>query len=189
MLLLRGKAALDAFGSPVRVEAVEHLQRSGPASIRELAARMERPADSLYFHVRKLVGAGVLVQHGTRATGKRPEAVYALAARGLGVDPGDRSDAAREAATRSARTVLRMAERHLREAMDGGTHAGHPRRRQVLVLRQKAWLTEAGLAQLHRRLAALRSFLASTSRPGRGRLHALTLALLPIVRVTGRRFS
>src|SRR4051812_42911292 len=104
-------ARLAALTSPVRIELIGAVQTHGPASIRELAARLGRPADGLYHHVRTLVRAGVLAETERRKVGRREEAVYALTAPriGGGLDPA--SPAGREGVTRAATAALRLAAR------------------------------------------------------------------------------
>jgi DNA-binding transcriptional ArsR family regulator len=53
---------LAALASPLRMELIGALRTHGPASIRELAAQLDRPADGLYHHVRTLLKAGIVVE-------------------------------------------------------------------------------------------------------------------------------
>jgi predicted transcriptional regulator len=184
---LRGIAALATFGSPVRLELIDHVQRCGTASIRELAQRMGRPADALYFHVKKLLRAGALVERGRRKTGRRPEALYALPSVGLRVDPRDASPAAQVALHRGARTVLRMAERQFRSALDAGAVRVPGRTRNLLAARIKARLSPAALAELNRRVDALIAFLHREEARHAGRPCVVTLVLSPLLQPAGRR--
>jgi len=68
------------LASPLRAEIIGHLQTDGPQSIRELAARLARPASGLYHHVRLLERSGILVERERRKSGRREEVVYALTA-------------------------------------------------------------------------------------------------------------
>lgn len=191
---LRGAAARAVFASPLRLELVDTLQRLRGASIRELARATGRPADALYFHVRKLLRAGAVVEQGRRATGRRPEAVFAVAAAGLRVDPEDRSSAARVARHAAARSVLRMAGRHYEAAVASGVVRQEGARRNVCFARTKAHLDPAALAGLHRRVDDLVAFLrrceaqsSKSSTRSRGEPCVLTLVLSPLVPAAGRR--
>src|SRR5215207_4760376 len=90
---------LAALTSPVRIELIGALQTHGPASVRELAERMGRPAAGLYHHVRTLERAGVLAEAERRKLGRREEAVYTLTARRVGGGLGPSSPAGREGVT------------------------------------------------------------------------------------------
>src|SRR5512143_3008332 len=54
-------AALDALISPVRQEIVDTIESiGGDVAVADIAAQLGRPADGLYYHLRRLVNAGVL---------------------------------------------------------------------------------------------------------------------------------
>src|SRR5688572_7534645 len=111
---------LAALTSPVRIELIGALQTHGPSSIRELAARMGRPAAGLYHHVRTLLRAGVLAEAERRKVGRRVEAVYALTNRRVagGLDPSSPAD--REGVARAAAAALRLATREFTAAVSAG---------------------------------------------------------------------
>ena len=71
---------LKALVSPVRQDIVDTLQTLGTASTTDLAEQLGRPADGLYYHVRALLKAGLVVPAGTRPQGGRNEALYRTAA-------------------------------------------------------------------------------------------------------------
>src|SRR5205085_9716969 len=108
------------IASPVQMEIVEALQTGGPHSVRELAARLARPADGLYHHVRVLVKAGLLAAREERKIGRRAETVYGLvSARVTGrLDP--KSPASKKAVIQAAATVLRSATREVASAVQAG---------------------------------------------------------------------
>src|SRR5207248_11103256 len=110
---------------------------------RELAARMGRPADGLYHHVKALLRAGVLVQTDTRKVGKRTEAVYALAAPRVGGALHPASPASREDVTRAAAAVLRLAGREFTAAVRSGRVGCAGNVRNALLQPQKARLSGA----------------------------------------------
>src|SRR5437773_10647780 len=63
-----------ALASAARQEIVDVLSRMGTVTVAELAAALGRPADALYYHLRVLVRAGLVVPiasgrpHGRRDT-------------------------------------------------------------------------------------------------------------------------
>ena len=64
---LNSRKDVEAVGSSLRMEIIRHLQTHGPSTVFELARRMGRSADSLYYHVRRLQEVGVLARTGTRS--------------------------------------------------------------------------------------------------------------------------
>src|SRR5436190_2021792 len=75
---LSSPAQVRALESPRRQEIVDALAALGASSVAELADHLGRPADSLYFHVRKLLKVGVIRELELRKSGRHEWAVYAL---------------------------------------------------------------------------------------------------------------
>jgi DNA-binding transcriptional ArsR family regulator len=183
-LRLRSPEQFDALlASPARAELLEALQVAGrPLAIADLARRVGRKPSALYHHVRKLADAGIVERAGTAKSGPRDQALWRPTARRVRVDyqPGDPDVV--DAIQRGGAAVLRMAERDFRRCVAAASARGAGLPKALDTTRDKAWLTARDLAELHRRLEGLRGFLRTRSRPGRGRLVALTItaAELPL---------
>ncbi|HEX5009192.1 MAG TPA: helix-turn-helix domain-containing protein [Planctomycetota bacterium] len=115
---LNSRKDVEAVGSSLRMEIIRHLQTHGPSTVFELARRMGRSADSLYYHVRRLQEVGVLARTGTRSGGRREEGVFGLAGEPLTVTVESAGDGAAEAVLESARAVLRDAEQNLAAVLE-----------------------------------------------------------------------
>jgi hypothetical protein len=202
--LIKSPEQWDAITSPVRLELIYDLHIGGPLSIAEMAARLDRPADSLYHHVRKLLAAGVFVEAGTRRVGKQTETVYDFVADRLlfDFDPKTGRNGARWKAL--GQMVLRKTDRAMCEAID---HAGltiEGPEKDIWSRMDTAWLTPAELTAVNEHLVAVeRIFAASrakrnpivggdavvpssegTSRPpgAESKLFYLSLFMMPAVR-------
>jgi DNA-binding transcriptional ArsR family regulator len=178
---------LSALASPVRIELVGVLQTCGPSSIRDLARELDRPADGLYHHVRILLKAGLVVEQDRRRSGRRTEAVYALAAErvGGGLDPA--SSRGKKAVIRAGTAAARLAVREFAAAIESDAVTcvqGQPNTR---VSRQRTWLTDDGLLKLHRLLEQIERLLAGENRQRQGKLHSLTVVLAPLTTTRKRR--
>jgi DNA-binding Lrp family transcriptional regulator len=110
-LIIEDPARQAALTSPVRLELLEHLGVIGPASVRDLATRMERTTHALHYHVRQLVAAGVIEQTGSRKSGPRDEALYDVVAERFEVAVDTRRRADERPQVKLARAVLRRADR------------------------------------------------------------------------------
>jgi DNA-binding MarR family transcriptional regulator len=179
---LKQPAELDSLASPVRMEIIGAMGESGPCSIRELAERMGRPADGLYHHVRVLLGAGVLVQQGSRKAGRRTEAVYALAAKRIAGALQPASPESKRAVTRAAAAALRLAAREFAAAIESGAGARRSGPRRIRASRQKVWLNDGALAELGLLLERVEAFLVRHCDRKAGRPYALTTVLAPIIK-------
>jgi predicted transcriptional regulator len=173
LVVLRSRAQLEALVSPIRLEILERIKESPGISIADLSKAMDRPANSLTYHVRKLAAAGILVRAGSRRTAGREEALYALPGRriAVGVDPS--SPPAMRAASRSAATLLRLAEREVRKALGAA--------RWPSIRRVRTSLKDAEVAELGRRLDAILRWLARCGRRREGRPYAVTIVVVPLV--------
>ena len=56
----------------------EFDERRAPLMLVELADQLGRPADALYYHVKTLLGVGLLIEAGTAGEGRSEGAVYRL---------------------------------------------------------------------------------------------------------------
>lgn len=108
------------MASPARMAILQRLDAEGPASIRELAERLGRPATALYHHLAHLQKHGLVRITEHRDTGRRPEAVYAAASAHL-----SSRDAVRTASGRRSlvRVATRVVAATLRAFASTATHA------------------------------------------------------------------
>jgi predicted ArsR family transcriptional regulator len=167
---------------PARLEALEAFQALGSATVAEASARLGRRPDALHYHVRALVRSGLLRALPRPAdTGGRPATRYAVVGPGrfeYRLDPA--SAASRRLWTRASGAVLRAAERDVAAAVATGAARTAGPAPDTTTGRSKAWLDDADLRELARRIASVQSFLASRAAPGHGRLHSFTHSLAPI---------
>ncbi|HID8535475.1 TPA: ArsR/SmtB family transcription factor [Stenotrophomonas maltophilia] len=111
---------LAAIASPARMAILQRLDAEGPASIRELAERLGRPATALYHHLAHLQKHGLvrIIEH--RDTGRRPEAVFAAASAQLSSRDAVRTPSGRRSLVRVATRVVAAT---LRAFASAATHA------------------------------------------------------------------
>lgn len=103
-------AQLTALSSPVRIAIFEAL-REAPASVAELAARLERTPHSLYHHLSELLRVRLVRRDVRRPPRRRPEAIYSVRHPKLRLSRRDTGRAYRVAATRVVRAAMRRALR------------------------------------------------------------------------------
>ena len=173
---LQSRKQLEAIGSPVRLEILRHLQAEGELTVFELARRMARSADGLYYHVRRLIEAGVLVRAGSRPAGRREEALLALAGSPLQLSiPSDGEGPGTLLET--GRTLLREVEQNLRDLVPAATN-GAPVEAVPsgslpgdgidlpLLARMTARLPEEALAEVREHLDALAAIFSRHKERG-----------------------
>lgn len=182
---------LEALSSPARRELIDAVQLLGPCAIAEVAEALGKPADSLYYHVRKLLQVGLLKQVALRRGVRRDEAVYDLPGRPLrlrfNLDHDDTSDLI----VSSAAATLRLTERSFRAAVERrqGQYGGP--KRDLLCERYRRPLNASELQEVNNHLDAIVEVLSrpvDSSAAAKGDVYSVTLAVTPVeVKPVNRR--
>jgi len=107
---------LSCLASPVRADVFTTIRTLGNCAIGEIARALNRPADSLYYHVRALLNAGLVREVSQRPTRRKPEAVYAPAADDLRLPDLVAQPALAELSRKTVAAGLRQTMRKLDEA-------------------------------------------------------------------------
>jgi predicted transcriptional regulator len=204
---LNSRKDVEAVGSSLRMEIIRHLQTHGPSTVFELARRMGRSADSLYYHMRRLQEVGVLARSGTRTGGRREEGIFALAGEPLTVTVESAGDGAAEAVLESARSVLRDAEQNLAAVLERERlaalgrppvvapprrFADSPPRSLPIVVRMRARMPEQAVNEVCAHLDAIAEIFVrykqgeAVSGPESPPLHELAAVFAPLVDTPAR---
>lgn len=169
---------LRVLRSPLRQEIVDALVASGPRSVAELAGILGRPADALYYHVRRLQRVGLLVTSGRRRSGARTEEIVDAVGRPVALPRGRLGARHRDAIQSIVASMLRLTTRQHAAALRRGSPAG--RSREAWAARVSGWLSPAERDALMHALKRLSDAFQRRRRNGRRRLHALTFVVAPL---------
>lgn len=176
---------IEVLASPTRIELIDTLEAlGGDASVAELADHLGRPADGLYYHLRQLAEAGLVIEEST-ADGRR----YRPRTRGEGLRlryrPGATANA--KAVGQVAASVLRIAGRDFARALaDPHTKVEGPLR-ELWAARGKGWVGDAELGEINRLLTRLTTLLRRPRSATRDRLIVLSWTLAPVDAKPARR--
>jgi DNA-binding transcriptional ArsR family regulator len=176
---------IEILASPTRIELIDTLEAlGGDASVAELAVHLGRPADGLYYHLRQLAAAGLVIEKST-AEGRR----YRPRSRGEGLRlryrPGATANA--KAVAHVAASVLRIAGRDFSRALaDPDTKAEGPLR-ELWAARGKGWVGDKELGEINRLLTRLTTLLRQPRSATRDRLIVLSWVLAPVDAKPARR--
>ncbi|HZP23745.1 MAG TPA: helix-turn-helix domain-containing protein [Terriglobales bacterium] len=178
--MIRIAAQLRALASGSRQEIVDVLAELGTVSVAELAATLGRPADALYFHLRRLIRAGLVEQAGHRSRGRRKEALYRTIAPELMLDYQPNTASHRAAITAIVTAMLRLGIRDFGRALGRGDVITSGDHRELWALRRTGRLSMTQIAGVNRAIKRLNR--STTKHGGRGRLYAVTVLLTPLDR-------
>jgi len=146
---------LEVYASPGREAIMDTVALIGPCSIPELARALRRTRHALYYHVRALRDAGLLLETRRSGGGTRTTAFYDVPGRPVSVS-FDLSTPARNAAVVGlARARLRTAAKGFERACRSGAVTTEGPRRDLWATHLKGWLSDADLEEANALLARL----------------------------------
>lgn len=171
--------------SPVRVEILDAMAAIAPCSIGALAEELGRPADSLYYHVRKLLGCGLLVEAEGEERGARGEAVYDVPARRMYLEHDDGDAERMRLIADASSAMLRLSDRNLRATLLSGESTGQGDARRAWAGRSRAWLTSAELESVNGLVEQISEIYFGAEKREGTELHSFSFAMSPLP--VGRR--
>lgn len=176
--IIERRGAIRVLASPLRQAILDTVSADGPLSVAQLSGVLRRQPDRLYYHVKRLLAAGLVIPATDEAGGR--EARFDVAGRPMFIryDPADAAN--RRAVVGVLEGMLRAARRDFTRGFRAGVEADGPRRR-LWVSRVEGTLTATEIERLNRLLTrAIALVMSGRRRPGRGaRLHQLTWVSSP----------
>lgn len=172
-------ALIEVLASPVRQEIVDTLAAlGGEASAAELAEELGRHMDGLYYHLKILCKAQLVVAVDSNTEAGRR---YRLGGDGqplrLAYSPGDASRA--QALCSFVHGLLQVAEHDFGEALANEDVVTEGAKRELWAARNKAWLSETELAEVNQLLERLCTLMSRPHSPERSHLLSCTFVLAP----------
>lgn len=170
--------AIRALSSPLRQAILDVVSADGPLSVAELSGMFSRRPDRLYYHVKRLLAAGLLVP--TPITGGGREARFDVVGRPMYIRYDPRDAANRRAVVGVMGGMLRAARRDFIRGFRVGVEGEGPRRR-LWASRVEGTLTGPEIERLNRLLSeAIELVMSGRRRPDVGaRVHQLTWVSSP----------
>lgn len=180
MYRINEERQLVALKSPVRQEIVDALDAGGPSTITEIAAQLGRPADGLYYHVRRLQSVELLVEKGRRRAGKRFETIFDLPSSEMRVRYPLGDEKRMEPLADAVTAMLRLSDRDFRAGARLPNTVAEGDDRNFWAGRSKAWLTKKEARQVREHVEAILEIMRKTARTKQTSLHAFTWLLTPL---------
>jgi DNA-binding transcriptional ArsR family regulator len=176
--VVQTKKQFAALASSARQEIVDVLSQMGTVSVGELAATLGRPADSLYYHLRVLKQAGLVLRAGYRGEGVHKTELIRTVAPEIQLQYKlGRSGNGREI-NAIVGSMLRLGIRDFHRAFQSGNARVSGSGRELWAMRKTGWLTSEDVVSLN---SSIRNLAKAASKPlGRGRLYGITVLLTPL---------
>jgi predicted transcriptional regulator len=188
LLAIRSPADWLVLISPARTEITEALRLLGPCSISEIAASLNRPADSLYRHIEALCSIGAVRETEVRKVGRRHERVFDLFADDFTLDFQDGSGARENAAiVATANTFLKATGRAVRDSAAARQIELAPDVRNIVLNYETSWLTHERFKEVRRLTRELKKVLSEGRSSREGRLYVSLSVACPVTRRRGAK--
>ncbi|HEY0306684.1 MAG TPA: helix-turn-helix domain-containing protein [Acidobacteriaceae bacterium] len=185
--IIRSKKQMRALAASTRQEIVDVLPRMGAVSVAELANALERPADSLYYHLRILKRVGLVLSAGYRTSNGRREALFCAVAPEMSLcyELGKKGNASEVNAIIAS--MLRLGIRDFSSSFSAAEASVSGPNRELWALRKTGWLSRQQVAEVNRHIQKLMVTVGEGKREGR--LYAVTVVLTPLTRQAKDRGS
>ena len=187
MFEIKSPKQLAAISSPLRQDLIDLLEAIGPAPVTTIAKYMEMPADGLYYHLKVLKRAGLLIETTERGAVGRPQGNFDVPGRPVRIRYTGADTRTRKAIKRLMGSVMRNAYHGFRRAFSADAVV-EGAAREVWVGRKAGRLTDAEIKEMNQLLARMMELMDTSRRthePG-GRLFSFTFAFVPQKRRGGR---
>jgi DNA-binding transcriptional ArsR family regulator len=182
LYVLERPEQLDALINPLRRRMISLLSASGPLSVRELAERMRRSPENMHYHVRALVGVGLVHVLGSRPTVRRDERLFDVVADAACTPPeADEADSPwAEAQEKIARADFRLLlDRFIAGIRNPGLKkSGDDRDHDYGVL--TARMSREGLARTYKAITDLMRIVHEENTRGVGETYQFGYILAPV---------
>jgi DNA-binding transcriptional ArsR family regulator len=185
--LIRNPKTLKALSSAISQEIIDTLESAGvELSVAELAQQLGKHPDGLYYHVRRLRGAGLIVESGPAGEARRYRTAAPIGVRLRLLYPRSR-DSDTQPVSNVVRNLLRMAQRDFEKGLKSGSAVVAGPLRDLWAGRVKGWVSGAELGEINQLIERLQSLLHKPRSEVRNKLLAASWVLTPVVGQSGRR--
>lgn len=184
VVVIDSPAKWKALLSPARSEIMQGLRCIGPCSVAELAAMIDRPADTLYRHLDVLQRAGFVERTGERKRSRHTEQLVDVTGSDFAIGFGQPGDAkSDETLHATSKAFLRSTARTVRDALKAGQLTVQPSTLRNFVLNYDvAWLTPERFRQVRGLVKQLKDIMDEGNAERHGRLYVTLTVSSPLVR-------
>lgn len=178
--------AWEVLASPVRTEIAEAIRLLGPCSISEIAALLDRPADSLYRHIDLLVTAGFVREAGVRKGDRNIERLVDVVADDFHVEFSSSTGAPENRAiVQTANSFLGAMGRAVRDSAAARQLVFTADERNISINYELSWLTPQRFQEVRSLIRRLKQIMDEGKKSREGRLYVSLAMACPVTRKRG----
>ncbi len=177
---------IAALASPLRQEIVDVVESAGPCSIAQIAASLGYPPDRLYFHLRRLLAVGLLVNNGKTGSGRTAAATFDVPGRPLRIRYDRRNKKSMRSVAAVQDGLLRLSRRDLKRAMASPNAVVTGPLRNTWAGRSRGCLTPPQIHRLNRLIEEITALVRNGNMQPGAQPVAFTFVLAPSRTTRGR---
>lgn len=186
VLSVASPAVWNVLMSPVRAEILETLRLLGPATIAEVAAALDRPADTLYRHFQVLQEAGAVRDAGFRKGSRNVEQLFDVVAEDFMIDFHDNSGAAEnKAVVATVNSFTKAVARAVRDSASARQLQFAPHERNLTISYELGRLTPQAFQKVRELVRQLKKIMDAGKQQPEGRLYMTLVVATPVTRKRG----
>lgn len=170
---------LRAAVSARRMEIIDRLAASGPASVRELAAMIGAQPSALYHHIRQLLAVDLIREAGSRTVNRKREQLYATPSRRMRMIRALAEPANRAVMIEIGAALTRQMDRDFRHGFEAQGFETDGPGRNLGFFRLLGSPDAGTLAEINLKLAEIADMLWRSDQ-GQGPVVALSWIMAPV---------
>ena len=179
-------AVWNVLMSPVRAEILETLRLLGPATIEEVAAALDRPADTLYRHFQVLQEAGAVKDNGFRKGSRNVEQMFDVVAEDFMIDFRDNTGAAEnQAVVATVNSFAKAVTRAVRDSAKARQLQFAPRERNLTISYELGRLTPEAFQKVRELVRQIKNIMDAGKQQPEGCLYMTLVVATPVTRKRG----
>ncbi len=178
---------LKLLTSPIRLAVIDSIAVMSTASISDVALDLGVPADSLYYHVKKLVSSGLLIEKGIQETSRRDEIVYSLPKPKLRIKYDLKNPANSKIIAKIFNSILRSTGKNFETAFSNPNSIVEGKKRNLWGAQLRGWLNDQELEEINVLLNQLHDIFDNAEKKEDKKLHSITWVLTPLSEQPKRR--
>jgi len=178
--VIKDARQIRLLGSPLRQALIDTIVSSGPCSVGTLSQVLGRPMDRLYYHLRVLEKAGLVIARNVRPGVGRRDTEFDVPGRPMRLQYDLRNTANKRALSEVVRSIWRAAQADFARGLDNPRAVASGSGRNLWAAREQGRLSARDLAAVNQHLQdILRIIRDARDSSAPNRLLHFTFSLSP----------